>query len=184
MRRVADLKPGDVVTAEPPWTFQAVARVDGPWTWVFTDTGPRRIPSGAILWLDGADLPDAHHSPAAPPFNPRLTPRRRHQPKARLQLSTKAHNQCLRLAHRDGSSACHYCGTDLDLSRAREGIIEITGTLPRWWPTRDHVIPKSAGGRDVDENMVLACQRCNGAKGDMSYDEFVVRRAAQLLHPH
>lgn len=68
MRRVADLKPGDVVTAEPPWTFRAVASVDGPWTWVFTDTGPRRIPSGAILWLDGAT--DDHRRPPAPPPAP------------------------------------------------------------------------------------------------------------------
>lgn len=80
MRRVADLKPGDVVTAEPPWTFRAVASVDGPWTWVFTDTGPRRIPSGAILWLDGAT--DDHRRPPTTTGAPSSAARRPHGPRS------------------------------------------------------------------------------------------------------
>lgn len=98
MRRVADLKPGDVVTAEPPWTFRAVASVDGPWTWVFTDTGPRRIPSGAILWLDGA--PDDHRRP----LQRRTPPARPPKPRQLLKLSRHVYNQCVRLAGSSGSS--------------------------------------------------------------------------------
>ena len=30
----------------------------------------------------------------------------------------------------------------------------------------DHVIPKNQGGRDLLENLVAACKRCNGAKQD------------------
>jgi HNH endonuclease len=30
-------------------------------------------------------------------------------------------------------------------------------------PTRDHVVPKSRGGRDT----VICCNKCNGIKGDM-----------------
>ena len=31
--------------------------------------------------------------------------------------------------------------------------------------TRDHVIPRSQGGKDVWENVVTACKRCNHTKG-------------------
>lgn len=37
--------------------------------------------------------------------------------------------------------------------------------------TIDHDIPKARGGRDF-QNTVLACVRCNGAKGDMTGEEF------------
>ncbi|MDY6829587.1 MAG: HNH endonuclease [Pseudomonadota bacterium] len=32
--------------------------------------------------------------------------------------------------------------------------------------TRDHVVPKSKGGRDTWTNVVTACRRCNQKKGD------------------
>jgi 5-methylcytosine-specific restriction endonuclease McrA len=37
--------------------------------------------------------------------------------------------------------------------------------------TIDHVIPRSRGGRDTWENLVLACMRCNVRKGDRSPEE-------------
>lgn len=37
--------------------------------------------------------------------------------------------------------------------------------------TRDHVVPRSAGGRQKG-NLVAACARCNSAKGSMSAAEF------------
>lgn len=33
--------------------------------------------------------------------------------------------------------------------------------------TQDHVIPVSKGGADEDDNIVLACYRCNSSKSDM-----------------
>jgi 5-methylcytosine-specific restriction endonuclease McrA len=30
----------------------------------------------------------------------------------------------------------------------------------------DHVIPRSKGGRDVMENLVASCKRCNATRGD------------------
>lgn len=33
--------------------------------------------------------------------------------------------------------------------------------------TKDHVVPKSKGGRDIIENVVPACSVCNQAKGDV-----------------
>lgn len=36
----------------------------------------------------------------------------------------------------------------------------------------DHIIPTSRGGKDSIENMVLSCQSCNSAKGNMTSEEF------------
>lgn len=32
--------------------------------------------------------------------------------------------------------------------------------------TRDHIVPRSKGGRSTRENMAPACEPCNGVKGD------------------
>lgn len=40
------------------------------------------------------------------------------------------------------------------------------GTDRRFWPTIDHIIPKSKGGTDDPENLRLACGSCNAAKKD------------------
>jgi hypothetical protein len=45
---------------------------------------------------------------------------------------------------------CHYCG----------GLF-FFGEL-----TKDHVVPKSKGGRDIVENIVPSCGPCNQKKGD------------------
>jgi 5-methylcytosine-specific restriction endonuclease McrA len=37
--------------------------------------------------------------------------------------------------------------------------------------TIDHLIPKSAGGKDTWENLVCACIRCNSKKGDRSPEQ-------------
>lgn len=50
---------------------------------------------------------------------------------------------------RDGFT-CQYCGLRISMR---------TGT-------RDHVLPRSRGGRDVLSNVVTACHGCNAAKGD------------------
>ena len=45
---------------------------------------------------------------------------------------------------------CAYCGKDFNISNL---------------PTRDHIIPISAGGNNVEENVVPACRECNSKKG-------------------
>ena len=37
--------------------------------------------------------------------------------------------------------------------------------------TIDHLIPKSAGGKDTWENLVCACIKCNGKKGDRTPEQ-------------
>lgn len=38
--------------------------------------------------------------------------------------------------------------------------------------TRDHVVPRSRGGGNGRDNIVVACWRCNQVKGNMTGDEF------------
>ena len=52
---------------------------------------------------------------------------------------------------RDGHK-CQYCGSTKNL-------------------TIDHIIPRSRGGEDTWENLVVACMPCNTRKGDKFLDE-------------
>lgn len=62
-----------------------------------------------------------------------------------------------KLATRDGGARCRYCG-------ARKKIYEMT---------IDHVMPRSRGGSNGMKNLVLACEPCNRAKGNLPPGEFV-----------
>jgi hypothetical protein len=59
----------------------------------------------------------------------------------------------LRIFERDGYT-CRYCG-------AAEGPFH-----------RDHVLPRSRGGTDHDDNLMTACAFCNGSKGDKTIEEW------------
>ena len=56
--------------------------------------------------------------------------------------------------NRDGGR-CRYCRRRCGRTTSDEGT--------RW--EIDHVVPVAAGGRDLPENLVLACRRCNQRKG-------------------
>ena len=51
------------------------------------------------------------------------------------------------LIYKRDNHTCQYCGSTKKL-------------------TIDHVIPRSRGGKDTWENMVIACSSCNTKKGD------------------
>lgn len=38
--------------------------------------------------------------------------------------------------------------------------------------TRDHVIPKSRGGKLTDDNIIMVCKRCNNEKGALTLEEY------------
>lgn len=59
------------------------------------------------------------------------------------------------------SQECHWCERVL-----KDAWTDFADPLR---PTRDHVFPKSRGGRDT----VLCCNQCNGIKGDMLPDEWL-----------
>jgi hypothetical protein len=44
--------------------------------------------------------------------------------------------------------------------------------------TLDHIVPRSQGGADEEENFVGACRTCNAAKADMSAEAFRAARGA------
>ena len=76
-----------------------------------------------------------------------------HKPKKRLRGPTTAQKRRMRATLLAVDPHCKYCGHSLSM---------VTATL-------DHVIPKSRGGSNTIENMVLACYCCNTKKGNSIY---------------
>jgi len=68
-------------------------------------------------------------------------------------------------------AAGHYCGcvTYKTYSINNKGYYRRSGRGLKDEHTKDHVIPKSIGGR----NTVDCCQGCNSAKRDMSKEDFI-----------
>ena len=50
--------------------------------------------------------------------------------------------------------------------------------------TRDHIVPRSRGGRDVWENVVSACRRCNQHKGNYLLEETAMELIAMPFRPN
>lgn len=50
-------------------------------------------------------------------------------------------------------------------------------------PEPEHVVPLSRGGRNDMSNIVAACKRCNGDKGNQTPDEWAIERAAKGKPP-
>ncbi len=84
--------------------------------------------------------------------------------------------------------------------KLRRGEISISGTIREWEReqevpqqcvfcgsttdlTTDHLIPKSRGGDDTADNMVLACKQCNSARGDKGVFEWLGQKKKDTLHP-
>lgn len=60
----------------------------------------------------------------------------------------------------DKTPWCYYCST---------GLTSETATI-------DHVIPKSKGGTDDSQNLVLACPECNERKAERDFLLFLLER--------
>lgn len=75
---------------------------------------------------------------------------------------------------REQKARCSYCKCLTRLPEQAE---------PAWLPvaTVEHLNPVSRGGKRFDrENLIMACERCNGAKSDLTADEF---RALPDMNP-
>jgi 5-methylcytosine-specific restriction endonuclease McrA len=73
-----------------------------------------------------------------------------------------------RMLFRRDNYQCMYCGTkhvQMDL-------------------TRDHILPRSKGGRDIWENVVAACHRCNHFKADRTPEEAGMELLAVPFRPN
>lgn len=74
--------------------------------------------------------------------------------------------QMLELIISECGKNCHYCHKP-----TRVNYLDDDPSLDH--ATLDHKIPKSKGGSNARENLVLACNKCNNAKSDRSYEDFV-----------
>lgn len=71
---------------------------------------------------------------------------------------------------------CPYCGVTMNRDRGWNSSQE---------PSRDHRVPRSRGGSDAPENIIVCCRRCNEEKGSLTAEEYMaVRRglASRLDH--
>jgi 5-methylcytosine-specific restriction endonuclease McrA len=62
---------------------------------------------------------------------------------------------------------CQYCGDQ----------------PPRKDLTVDHILPRSRGGHTTWENVVTACQRCNGRKGNRTPEEANMKLSSRPVRP-
>lgn len=63
---------------------------------------------------------------------------------------------------------CQYCG-----SKVIKGAQIVAGFSPKEVATLDHLIPRSKGGDNSNENLVTACMSCNASRKDMPLESFV-----------
>jgi len=73
------------------------------------------------------------------------------------RLDNEAKNAQLWVLFDQGSERCHWCGRKVQM---RTKVVADAAS-------RDHLIPKSCGGSDEIENLVLSCFSCNQRRGSM-----------------
>jgi 5-methylcytosine-specific restriction endonuclease McrA len=88
------------------------------------------------------------HSPSITVPVPSVLALRRYVPlpARHRSISLTTRNVCARDSH-----ICAYCGSRAD--------------------TVDHIVPRALGGKDIWENVVAACRRCNAKKGHRTLEE-------------
>ncbi len=64
------------------------------------------------------------------------------------------------------SHICAYCGRAL---RDKDKTLE-------------HILPQSAGGKTIEGNIVICCEKCNNKKGNMDINSFLASSEARLWH--
>lgn len=40
-------------------------------------------------------------------------------------------------------------------------------------PTLDHIIPREDGGKDIEENLAMACEKCNSSRGSFYFKDHI-----------
>lgn len=85
--------------------------------------------------------------------------------KGRESLSKRLGKVARQIKARD-DHRCVYCGRSAEESGAHLHL--------------DHLNPKSQGGADTAENLVLACRRCNSARQDLSLATWAKKASEEL----
>lgn len=81
---------------------------------------------------------------------------------ARATLGSRVRAWRVAARNRAEGSTCFYCGVAFE--------DDVGGSRQR---TVDHRVPRSKGGSDRLANLVFACLRCNGRKGNRSERDFL-----------
>lgn len=138
----------------------------------------KRIVPGSVEWVIAYREGKFKHVPAQNHlFKEQPAPQIAKPSPGRTPLWT---SQITRLIERGGSK-CHYCRRPLKIRQ------ELADPRPDD-ATIDHKIPRSKGGSNAMENLLLACRKCNHEKEDRSYEDFMarphrVKRSQRPLHP-
>lgn len=72
---------------------------------------------------------------------------------------------------------CIYCNSQMVLHQAVWGE-----PIPPSAATRDHIIPRAKGGKQLKNNVVAACNACNLARGSEAWSLFLARTAPTFSH--
>ena len=66
------------------------------------------------------------------------------------------------------SFMCQYCGRDLHMAAPFD-------------VTLDHLVPRSEGGSNKNENLITACRRCNSQRGSKPWTEYATGGAIDRI---
>lgn len=101
---------------------------------------------------------------------------RRQRDKRVKRMMTGDHDSDItleKLYQRDGGT-CYLCGNQCDWN---DGVIKDgTFVAGQQYPSIDHVIPLSKGGRHTWENVKLSCRGCNSRKGPRQYAPNIAKK--------
>lgn len=76
------------------------------------------------------------------------------------------------------NNKCYYCKTDFFLASTAHSAEEANK-----WPELDHIIPKSIGGSDLEENLVVSCRECNQKKSNkFEGKQRIIRKPFTWIH--
>jgi hypothetical protein len=93
----------------------------------------------------------------------------------------------------------HYGFITSKFKKLKNGMLTMSGTIREWQREHelpvecvfcgstenlqtDHLIPKSRGGSDSADNLVLSCQKCNASRSDKGIFEWLGLKEKDKLH--
>lgn len=71
---------------------------------------------------------------------------------------------------------CHYCGAMLTPD-GKENDFSYCEANGYFYPQLDHKLPKTRGGDNSVDNLVLSCRICNREKSNMTAEEYIAWRS-------
>lgn len=82
----------------------------------------------------------------------------------RIKKAERDNEVNIKTVYERDAGICYICGCKCDFNDWKPGKIRAWSAGSKY-PTIDHVVPIAKGGKDVMENVRLACWKCNMQKG-------------------